>query len=155
MKAVVAAFNQEKALVGAFSVITNLRMELFEALEETQRKYKIDIYLLWCLHWWRRRQHKAQGHSNHQVTGQKLCVFVILGSELSQVRCVLDPGGKNLGKSFVCPILYRWILLTELSADDWHLISSVLAPPVLSIPNFPHLAQGDGHQGTGALQQGD
>ena len=35
MKAVVAAFNQEKALVGAFSVITNLRMELFEALVAT------------------------------------------------------------------------------------------------------------------------
>ena len=34
MKAVVAAFNQEKALVGAFSMITNLRMELFEALEQ-------------------------------------------------------------------------------------------------------------------------
>ena len=33
MKAVVAAFNQEKALVGAFSVITNLRMQLFEALD--------------------------------------------------------------------------------------------------------------------------
>ena len=32
MKAVVAAFNQEKALVGAFSVIMNLRMELFAAL---------------------------------------------------------------------------------------------------------------------------
>ena len=32
MKAVVAAFNQEKALVGAFSLITNLRMELFQAL---------------------------------------------------------------------------------------------------------------------------
>ena len=32
MKAVVAAFNQEKALVGAFSVITNLRMELYELL---------------------------------------------------------------------------------------------------------------------------
>ena len=32
MKAVVAAFNQEKALVGAFSVITNLRMDLLEAL---------------------------------------------------------------------------------------------------------------------------
>ena len=32
MKAVVAAFNQEKALVVAFSVITNLRMELFQAL---------------------------------------------------------------------------------------------------------------------------
>ena len=32
MKALVGAFNQEKALVGAFSVITNLRMQLFEAL---------------------------------------------------------------------------------------------------------------------------
>ena len=32
MKAVVAAFNQEKAQVGAFSVIMNLWMELFEAL---------------------------------------------------------------------------------------------------------------------------
>ena len=32
MKAVVATFNQEKALVGAFSVITNLRMKFFEAL---------------------------------------------------------------------------------------------------------------------------
>ena len=41
MKAVVAAFNQEKALVGAFSVITNLRMELFEALvvTMTRRRY--------------------------------------------------------------------------------------------------------------------
>ena len=35
MKAVVAAFNQEKALEGAFSVITNLRMDLFEALVMT------------------------------------------------------------------------------------------------------------------------
>ena len=37
MKAVVAAFNQEKALVGAFSVLTNLRMELFQALTVTVR----------------------------------------------------------------------------------------------------------------------
>ena len=36
MKAVVAAFNQEKALVGAFSVITNLRMELFQALDNIE-----------------------------------------------------------------------------------------------------------------------
>ena len=35
MKAVVAAFNQEKALVGAFTVITNLWMDLFEALTVT------------------------------------------------------------------------------------------------------------------------
>ena len=39
MKAVVAAFNQEKALVGAFSVITNLRMELSEALIFTSEFY--------------------------------------------------------------------------------------------------------------------
>ena len=42
MKAVVAAFNQEKALVGAFYVITNLRIKLFEALVVTEpelRKY--------------------------------------------------------------------------------------------------------------------
>ena len=32
VKAVVAAFNQEKALVGAFSVITNLRMDLLKHL---------------------------------------------------------------------------------------------------------------------------
>ena len=32
MKAVVAAFNQEKAPVGAFSVIMNLWMDFFEAL---------------------------------------------------------------------------------------------------------------------------
>ena len=39
VKAVVAAFNQEKALVGAFSVIKNLRMELFEALDFTERLF--------------------------------------------------------------------------------------------------------------------
>ena len=32
LKALVGGFYQEKDLVGAFSVITNLRMELFEAL---------------------------------------------------------------------------------------------------------------------------
>ena len=36
MKAVVATFNQEKVLVGAFSLITNLRMELFQALVDTR-----------------------------------------------------------------------------------------------------------------------
>ena len=32
MKAVVTAFNQEEALEGASSVITNLRMDIFQAL---------------------------------------------------------------------------------------------------------------------------
>ena len=44
MKAVVAAFNQDKALVGAFSVITNLRMELFEALLDTAADYVVARY---------------------------------------------------------------------------------------------------------------
>ena len=38
MKAVVAAFNQEKALVGAFSVITNFRMDLCFNLYTQDRK---------------------------------------------------------------------------------------------------------------------
>ena len=39
VKAVVAAFNQEKALVGAFSVITNLRMELFQTLVSSSSQH--------------------------------------------------------------------------------------------------------------------
>ena len=46
MKAVVAAFNQEKALVGAFSVITNLRMDLFEALARNVARLYRDNHLL-------------------------------------------------------------------------------------------------------------
>ena len=33
VKVVAAAFNQEKALLGAFSVITYLRMEIFKSLQ--------------------------------------------------------------------------------------------------------------------------
>ena len=44
MKAVVAAFNQEKALVRAFSVITNLlRMELFQALVKDDLFIREDV----------------------------------------------------------------------------------------------------------------
>ena len=46
MKAVVAAFNQEKALVGAFSMITNLRMELFEAPVTTATN-RVAVYRLY------------------------------------------------------------------------------------------------------------
>ena len=48
MKAVVAAFNQEKALVGAFSVIMNVRMELFEALLTL---LNLSVWVTTC-HWW-------------------------------------------------------------------------------------------------------
>ena len=63
MKAVVAAFNQEKALVGAFSVITNLWMELFEAL--------VSISTI--------------RHNNHNL--------ILLEVELQIVRDVADDGG--------------------------------------------------------------
>ena len=54
MKAVVAAFNQEKALVGAFSVITILRMELFEALmlTLTPRSLVSSLVLVWFSFCW-------------------------------------------------------------------------------------------------------
>ena len=42
MKALAGAFNQKKALVGAFSAITNLRMDLFEALYSV---YAVDVSL--------------------------------------------------------------------------------------------------------------
>ena len=50
MKAVVAAFNQEKALVGAFSVITNLWMELFQALVEDDGTGVEQVWAYWALH---------------------------------------------------------------------------------------------------------
>ena len=46
MKAVVAAFNQEKALVGAFSVITNLRMQRFE--ERLSARLQITSAIIGC-----------------------------------------------------------------------------------------------------------
>ena len=48
VKAEVAAFNQERALVGAFSVITNLRMELFEALVDTVASVTTDAGAATC-----------------------------------------------------------------------------------------------------------
>ena len=47
MKVVIATFNQEKALAGAFSVITNLRMELFEALISTPRHSFYFVRISW------------------------------------------------------------------------------------------------------------
>ena len=44
MKAVVAAFNQEKALVGAFSVITNLRMAFVWISSLDWANVCLDIY---------------------------------------------------------------------------------------------------------------
>ena len=43
VKAVEAASNQEKALVGAFSAIMNLWMDLFEALDVTADQHCLEI----------------------------------------------------------------------------------------------------------------
>ena len=48
VKAVVAACNQEKALVGAFSVITNLRMETVHSVAK-QRSVVDTVYLLYLV----------------------------------------------------------------------------------------------------------
>ena len=70
MKAVVAAFNQEKALVGAFSVITNLRMELFEALLHTHTQfYSSTGGRMWA------RQHLGSGSG--VKTEAALCVDIV------------------------------------------------------------------------------
>ena len=45
MKAVIAAFNQEKALVGAFSMIRILRMDLFEALLSTHMEIMFGVFV--------------------------------------------------------------------------------------------------------------
>ena len=79
MKAVVAAFNQEKALVGAFSVITNIRMELIDTIT--------GLHLGPCLAWSRGRDYggdhcdqdqcaphtehyQLSPHCTHSVSGQ-------------------------------------------------------------------------------------
>ena len=45
MKALLGSFNQEKALVGAFSVITNLRMDLFQALAAGRAAAAVSRYV--------------------------------------------------------------------------------------------------------------
>ena len=48
MKALVGAFNQEKALVGAFSVIVNLRMDLrFKLYNQGRSRFKKRYFTFW------------------------------------------------------------------------------------------------------------
>ena len=67
MKAVVAAFNQEKALVGAFSVITNHPMELFQALLCTL--HLAHCITLLCLLCQVRREDTARLHHTGSISG--------------------------------------------------------------------------------------
>ena len=71
MKAVVAAFNQENALVGAFSVITNLRMELFQALIIWSLPLPLcryEILLIWSTqHFYESKERNCPGEIKYQM----------------------------------------------------------------------------------------
>ena len=57
MKALVGAFNQEKALVGAFSVIVQPVVEHYTALDKIHTGMNIFIIIiLAAVLWWRRVQ---------------------------------------------------------------------------------------------------
>ena len=93
MKAVVAAFNQEKALVGAFSVITKLRMELFQALEDPVPRVA------------------------------RLCFLPSVGTALARMCASLDTFPRNacsrtlqpdIGSTFVTGIHLLYVILTCL-----------------------------------------
>ena len=56
----VAAFNQEKALVGAFSVITNVRMDLFEALDVNRVKHQGSLPDSPGCRWWTRTRRRGR-----------------------------------------------------------------------------------------------
>ena len=76
MKAVVAAFNQEKALEGAFSVITNLRMELFEALVTSiMPEPRLDPAHAAPIHYIQQGHGQAnQGHCCNKQKGSYACI---------------------------------------------------------------------------------
>ena len=82
VKTVVAAFNQEKALVGAFSVITNLRMELFEALVTIAAKLPTSGKTIWP---------RDQATHATQMTKPRL-----LMSEISQRMFIGDWNSGNM-----------------------------------------------------------
>ena len=92
MKAVVAAFNQEKALVGAFSVITNLRMELSEALITAHHPDGAPQRPLLNLQ--RERQEEEEEDLRDLVAGHEVGRLLGLDPE-----CLLDGGqhGREVG----------------------------------------------------------
>ena len=84
MKAVVAAFNQEKALVGAFSVITNLRMQLFEALSSSPAPGLVR---------WNTCSSSAQygdAGSRPRLADRELTTAAVMASKLSEICANMD-----------------------------------------------------------------
>ena len=131
MKAVVAAFNQEKALVGGFSVFTNLRMELFEALPACSPRPQISpSELLGWTSWkgfpWAKaktamaaqaRQNTASS-SRHSTSVHDL---FSLGPEAGQLEC--ESAVSHLRTGTKCPkalylfIIYLVPIRTELTVQ--------------------------------------
>ena len=66
------ANNQEKALVGAFSVITNLRMDLFEALLHTLTRPRLHTTALETPSKAELQSSKLPQTGGHQTQGEKL-----------------------------------------------------------------------------------
>ena len=122
MKAVVAAFNQEKALVGAYSVITNLRMELFEALINIYNiYYYLQVSLSVCP-----RELRCIRHKVH------IGLFIAFGladlAWLCQLLCQVSVYIYYIYLS-TCLRVYLSIYLLGLAGPG----------PVPGVPMFPHL----------------
>ena len=105
MKAVVAAFNQEKALVGAFSVLTNLRMELFQALLSTL--HLAHCITLLCLLCQVRREDTARLHHTGSISG-----CPVSGSEV-HLRYYIIALDVNTG--YHC----SWVFVGSNTGNDW------------------------------------
>ena len=121
VKAVVAAFNQEKALVGAFSVITNLRMELFEALAASQ---KLGVWKLTLGNW---IQHSPISSLCSGAIAQYTLGFACGKLKVARV-CGNNLGGKVLNPDwFIC--YHHYWLLTMVSIcppnRNWEAITSL------------------------------
>ena len=107
MKAVVAAFNQEKALVGAFSVITNLWMELFEALVSTlvRNIFGAKLTILSSINC------RLSYTYNKNSFGGEQCYYISCPQVIKKNRIFLGKWGSNNFLSTRIVKVYRYMFL--------------------------------------------
>ena len=101
LKALVGAFNQEKALIGAFSVITNLRMELFQTLLRTK-------------------------HSGPLLTITIATIYLISTNQHFSVCTNIN--NKHNDLCFYCfQLRFRWvaILASQTTNSEWYKIMEI------------------------------
>ena len=99
-KRLVAAFNHEKALVGAFSVITNLRMEIFDALHQTPSCGVTSQIFTLCSHT------ICSGTSNHSHKSHCL-----------QKKISKKWWGMGNESSLILLFIFCWFLLIQISNE--------------------------------------